>query len=108
MEKMSRADRAKQFLPFDSLRGYYDLVRKVEKVITPRKFLSQEELDKLSSIISKVKKGMIIKVTYYQTDGYVTLEGMISNIDIVYKKITIVETQINFKDIFKIESNEDD
>lgn len=105
---MSRADRAKQFLPFDSLRGYYDLVRKVEKIITPRKYLSQEELDKLSSIISKVKKGMIIKVTYYQTDGYVTLEGMISNIDIVYKKITIVETQINFKDIFKIESNEDD
>ena len=51
---------------------------------------------------------MIIKVTYYQTDGYVTLEGMISNIDIVYKKITIVETQINFRDILKIESNEDD
>ena len=45
-EKMRRVDRAKQFLPFNSLRGFYDLVRIKEKIITPRRELTTDELEK--------------------------------------------------------------
>ena len=37
MEKMNRRDRAKQFLPFNSLRGYYDLIAEKEKEVTEQK-----------------------------------------------------------------------
>ena len=32
-----RANRASQFMPFASLRGYYDQVRKQERVVEPRR-----------------------------------------------------------------------
>ena len=34
---MSKLDRAKQFLPFNSLKGYYDLIREKEKEVTPKR-----------------------------------------------------------------------
>ena len=40
--KMSQADRAKQFMPFAALKGYDDALRAKEKVVVPRKELSEE------------------------------------------------------------------
>ena len=37
MAKMTRADRAKQFLPFNALKGYYDLIRAKEVIVEDKK-----------------------------------------------------------------------
>lgn len=108
MEKIKKADRARQFLPFNSLRGYYDLVKKAEIVRSKRKVLAEEEAMLLSNKLSLVKRGMLVKVTYYQDYGYISLEGMVSNIDLVYKTITIVSKKILIDDIIDISSNEID
>ena len=42
---MSKTDRAKQFLPFNSLRGYYDLIREKEKEVAVKRELSETDLD---------------------------------------------------------------
>ena len=104
MEK-NKIDRARQFLPFNSLKGYYDLTRKQEIIKEKRKTLADEELAILSFKFNNLKRGMLVKVKYYQDYGYVTLEGMISNIDLVYRKIRIVEKNIDFNDIIDIESS---
>ena len=42
--KMSREDRAKQFMPFAALRGYEDALREREKIVVEKIELSDGEL----------------------------------------------------------------
>ena len=102
MEKMSNKDRAKQFLPFNSLKGYYDIIREKEKEITPKRELSDNDLEELSNKLNKIEKNMMVKLRYYDTDRYIDIEGIISKIDFAYKYIVIVKTKISFNDISKI------
>ena len=103
MEKMSRRDRAKQFLPFNSLKGYYDLIREKEKEITPKRELSDEALEELSKKLLGLKKNMMVKITYYDFDSYKTITGLVSKIDMVYQNLIIVKTKISFKDISNLD-----
>ena len=95
--KMKMSDRAKIFLPFNGLRGYYDLILKVDKIKEPKRELSEDEYNHLSDIFKKLEKRMMVKLTYYLDDGYDNIEGMISKIDITNRIITIVKTNINWK-----------
>ena len=99
---MSRSDRAKQFLPFNSLRGYYDLIREKEKIVTPKRELSDYDLEKLSNKISKLEKNMMVKITYYDIDSYKNIEGILTRIDVNNKFLVIVKTKISFNDISDI------
>ncbi len=103
MENMNRRDRAKQFSPFNSLRGYYDLIKEKEKIITPKRELSDYDIELLNNKIMSLEKNMIIKVTYYDTDSYKTIYGMLSKIDLEHKYLTIVKERISFSDITNIE-----
>lgn len=103
--KMSMEDRAKQFAPFASLRGYYDLIKTNEKIKEEKKNLSESEAEILSNKLNEIKKGMMITVKYYNKDCYETLTGMVSEFDETYKKIRIVKTYINFDDIVEIEES---
>lgn len=103
MEKMSKADRAKQFLPFNSLRGYYDLIREKEKIKVERRILSDDDLEQISNKLIELKKNMMIKVTYYDSDSYRTISGLVSKIDLNLKYLVIVKTRISFNDITEIE-----
>lgn len=104
-EKMSNVERAKQFLPFNALRGFYNLVKNKEKIIMEKKELSSDELEILSYKFVQLKKGKIVKIKYYEQDGYVTFEGMITNIDTIFKTITLVDTLISFDNIIDISAD---
>lgn len=41
--KMSREERAKQFMPFAALKGYEEALRKKEKILMSKKGLSEED-----------------------------------------------------------------
>ena len=71
-----------------------------------KKKLSIEEKEKISKKLIQIKKGMIIKVIYFENNEYIELEGMVSLIDFVYKKIKIVKKEIEFTDILDIQSDE--
>lgn len=96
---MSKTDRAKQFLPFNSLRGYYDLIREKEKEVTEKRELSETDLEELSNKLSKIEKNMMVKLRYYDIDRYTDIEGIVSKIDFNNKYIVIVKTKISFNDI---------
>ncbi len=102
MANMNRADRARQFLPFNSLRGYYDLIKEAEREKTEKKILDEDELKKLADTFNELKRGMIVKITYYDVDSYKVIVGMIAKIDVIYRNITIVKTNIPFDDILDI------
>ena len=104
-EKMSKVDRAKQFLPFNSLRGFYDLVKNKEKIVEKRRELSCDELEILSFKFNQLVVGKVVLIRYYEVDGYISFEGMINNIDLIFKTISLVDTKINLDDIIEIRAD---
>ena len=103
MKNDTKLERAKIFLPFDALKGLKEALREKEKILVDKKKLSIEEKEKISKKLIQIKKGMIIKVIYFEN---IELEGMVSLIDFVYKKIKIVKKEIEFTDILDIQSDE--
>ena len=106
MKNNTKLDRAKIFLPFDALKGFKEALREKEKILVDKKILSIEEKEKISKKLIQIKKGMIIKVIYFENNEYIELEGMVSLIDFVYKKLKIVKKEIEFTDILDIQSDE--
>lgn len=103
---MANNPRAKQFMPFASLKGYFDLIREEQRIKEPKKSLSEEGATVLSFKLNQVKKGMLVKITYYNVDAYETMEGIVSNFDDTFRNITVVKKMIPFDDILDISGEE--
>lgn len=101
--KADKAMRAKQFLPFESLKGFHEYLKNKERVVVERKHLSNDEYEELNRKIKQVKKGMMIKVVYYDDKQAIEVEGMVTKIDLEFTKtIRIVDNNILVKDIVEI------
>lgn len=96
-------DRARQFMPFAALKGYYELARKQERVEQPRHRLTEEEARELDAQLGRLRKGLVARVTYYDVDAYVTACGAVARIDETFRTLRIVKTDIAFDDILRIE-----
>ncbi len=96
------SDRAKQFMPFAALKGFYDLIRERERIVVPKHELTDDKAAELSEIIKSVEKGKMVKVIYYSDGEYVSAEGIVSRIDLELRKLTVVKTEIDLDDIWDI------
>ena len=101
--KMSREDRAKQFMPFAALKGYPEALRKKEKIIVPKVELSEEYAEALDWKLRQVKKNDMITVIYFFEGQYLKKTGMVSRIDETARVLKVVNTKIPFEDIYDIE-----
>ena len=97
------ADRARQFMPFAALKGYYELVRQQERVEQPRHQLTDEEALELSARLAALRKGNMVRVTYYDQDAYTSIRGAVTRIDEPFRTLRVVMTDIPFDDILRIE-----
>lgn len=100
--KMSREDRAKQFMPFAALKGYPEALRKKEKVVVPKAEVSEEYAVILDRKLRQVKKNDIITVIYFYNNEYLKKTGMVSRIDETARVLKVVNTKIVFDDIYDI------
>lgn len=100
-----RADRAKLFAPYDALKGYREALIAKEKIIVPRKDLSEEVKDDLDIKFRQLHVRDIITVVYYENDQYIKITGMISKIEETSRIIQIVDTRLSFDDICSIEAD---
>ena len=73
--------RAKQFMPFDALKGYKEAIKEKQKIVVRKKELSDDELELLSIKIKQIKKNMIVKIVYFLNNEYILVNGMVSAID---------------------------
>lgn len=89
-------------MPFASLKGYFDKIREQQRIIEPKKELSESEAEKLSYKLNQLQKGQMVSVTYYNKDAYETIEGIVSNFNDTFRTITIVKTVISFDDILDV------
>ncbi len=99
---MDRAERAKQFMAFSPLKGYYDLIREKEKVVVDKKTLTSDSAEELSFKFNQIRLGQIVEIVYFCVDEYVKCVGMVSKLDLNEKSLTIVKTKINLDNIVGI------
>lgn len=103
-EASSNVNRARQFMPFAALKGYYDLVDQKERLVEPRRDMSEEDALQLSCELAQIRKGSLVRVVHYDQNAYVSTEGMVSQIDETFHTLTVVKKTIQFEDILSLES----
>ncbi len=103
---ISKIDRAKQFLPFDALKGLREeLAKKERKAENIEKMeLSEEILNNISDSLKELNINDYIKIIYYENGKYKTLKGKVKKLDKQNKKIVFYDDlKINFTDLYNIE-----
>lgn len=100
---MKSPDRARQFMPFASLRGYYDYIREQERVREPRRELSDDQAEELSAVLNSFSRGDMVKVTHYVQDHYEVTQGILTGLDPVFRRLTIVRATISIDDVISAE-----
>lgn len=101
---MTQRERAKQFMPFDAMKGLSEALRAREEkhLRVEKRELSEDAAAQLSTAISKVNKGMVVGVQYYRSFHEVTKQGKVTNMDYVYRYLVIDEERIYFDDLYQL------
>ena len=102
---MRREDRAKQFLPFDAMKGLDAAMKRVEERVerVERIELGEEDAAALSSALSRLTRGDQVTATYYREGHYRTTSGTVTRIDNVKRTFTLDESEtVPFDEIISI------
>jgi len=95
-------DRARQFMPFDALKGLQEALREKEREVENRKELSEESLLELDEQLKRVKIGDMVNIKFYKNQRYVEKRGIVTAIDVIGKKVVLDEDEaISFFNIIK-------
>lgn len=98
-------NRAKQFMPFAALKGYEEALRAKERIVVEKIELSEDRKEELDFKLHQIQKRDMITVVYFDKDEYVRLEGMVSRLDVDARILKVVNTKIDFDNIYELEGN---
>jgi len=102
---MRRIDRAKQFLPFDSMKGLQEALRAQEEMQSrvEKRELGEEDAEHISHLLGQTSRGDTVKVVYYRSGRYVTAEGEVTAFDPIRRTFVVDGQKISFDDIGEME-----
>ncbi len=100
---MSLNDRARQFLPFDALKGLREALRikEYEHERIQKGDLSEDIINKISNTLMNIDKKKIYEVKYYSNGHNLFIKGNIK-LNSVNQFIIVNETKILFDDLLDI------
>ena len=101
---MNRADRAKQFLPFDALNGLRESIALVDDELSKRERLEvcEETAQLISDTLAKLTKGMKVEVTFYNDGHYYTIVDTVIYKEPVYRYLKFGSTKVFYDDIYSL------
>jgi hypothetical protein len=94
-------ERAKQFMPFDALKGFKEALSEKEKIVVDKIDLGEDAIIEINNILTTLKIGDIVKVVYFKQNEYIEVTGMISKIKNDF--FVIVKEKIMYNNIYRIE-----
>lgn len=102
---MTQSERAKQFMPFDAMKGLKEALQDREErhLRVEKRELSEEAAAQLSERINKLNKGMTVRIEYYHEFHERILQGQVTVIDRVFKYLVIDNERIYFDDLYKLQ-----
>lgn len=100
---MSRKDRAKQFAPFDALKGLQKALRlkEFEHEIVEKGDVSEENLNKISTIFLNLKKSDVLKIKYYCDGHYFEIKGN-CKLEIENNQLVVKGKKIKLDDVYDV------
>ena len=103
---MDKKDKAKEFMPFDTLSGFSnELARRRENLKRREKQEPDEETAiRLSETLSALKKGDSVTLTVYKDGFYNEIAGKMNYIDFAVQKISVDGKTYYFKSITDIKN----
>ena len=98
--KMPRGDRAKQFAPFDALKGLQETMRikEYEHDRIVRGEMSEDAIKEISMVLANLEKGDCVEIEFFR-DGHVIKLSGVSWVEAIFSKIHIGVFEINFDEI---------
>lgn len=104
---MSRIDRAKQFAPFDALKGLQEALRlkEYEHDRILKGDVQEEQVEKISKTLLNLDKNQNYALTYFSDGYYKKLVGKM-RLNIETNQVEINKLKIDLEDIFDVEIEE--
>ena len=99
---LNNLERAKQFLPFDALKGFRESLEKTELLFESKKILSDDSEEELNKVFLSLDVGNRVLVKYYDGIEYIETYGIIKKIESIYKNLYLSNSKISFDDIIEI------
>lgn len=97
--KMDRENRAKQFMPFDALKGLREALVQKERIIVPKRELSKDQEEELERKLCRLQRNDVVRAEYFQDGEYVQVTGVVVEIDLTGRELRLVNTRIPFEDL---------
>ena len=102
-QPMSRADRAKQFMPFAALKGYEEAVKESEKRKKEKIILAEDRKEELDFKLRQLKYGDEVTIFYFDSGEYRKVRDRFIKADDLKKKIVVGKKEIDIENIMEIE-----
>lgn len=101
---MTREQRAKQFMPFDAMKGLQKALRDREEKHTrvEKREISEEEMEANSAALNRLVRGSKVRIIYYRHFHEAERSGTVCDINCTYRFLTLDEEKIFFDDIYSI------
>ena len=101
--KLTNAERARQFVPFDALKGLRDAIKlkEYEHDQIEKGILSEDQIYEISNILLNLDDNSVVAIEYYE-DGYYLNEQGKAKLDTINNKITINGKEILLDNIHNI------
>ena len=102
---MPLSRRAKQFAPFDALKGLKEAIARKEYVPGPRRELSEDAIAEINAKLTMLKPGSWVTVVYYcdYTQEVHQLTGKVSKVDPYWKSLDVGKISIEFDELYQVE-----
>ncbi len=97
--KMQRAERAKQFMPFDALKGFREALAEKERVTVPKKEFSEEYSAGLDGRLRRIRRKDFVTAEYYKDGEYVRVTGEVTGISAGEQVLVVGDERIPFRDL---------
>ena len=93
---MTRQERAKQFMPFDAMKGLQAALREREEHHSrvERRILSDEVMAANSAVLARIEVGSQVRLRYYS--------GAVDEVSTTFRFLRLGEEKIYFDDIYEI------
>ena len=101
---MMREQRAKQFMPFDAMKGLAEALKDREErhSRTVKHGVSEDAQQRICDALLRMEKGSRVLVSHYSCFHDVETEGIVTEIDRVCRFFRLNEEKILFDDLYDI------
>ena len=101
---MNREERAKQFMPFDALKGLNEELRRREKKMLreEKRVLFEEEAEKLSAHLLRLREGNEVEAVFYENGYYLTLCGKVETVNRNFGFLTLAGKRVYFANLYRL------